>query len=69
MLCQTGEDHYRQQAPGLHFHERCGNIITEATAYPIDWLSRQNHAENRDEEITGLQLNINVIDIETEAPT
>ena len=28
-----------------------------------DWLSRQNHHKNKDEEITGMTLNSNVIDI------
>ena len=27
----------------------------------VDWLSRQNHSENKDEEIPGMQLSIKAI--------
>ena len=33
--------------------------------YITDWLSRQNHEENKDTEITGLQLNIDAIETVT----
>ena len=29
----------------------------------VDWLSRYNHNESKDEEIPGMTLNINVVDI------
>ena len=31
--------------------------------YITDWLSRQSHAENRDEKLAGLLLSINAIDV------
>ena len=34
-----------------------------------DWLSRQSHKENKNEEISGMHMNINAIDVETESPT
>ena len=33
-----------------------------------DWLSRQNHNENKGEEITGMQISINVIQSTTKIP-
>ena len=34
----------------------------------IDWLSRQNHKENKDMEIPGMQLNIDAIQTMTNIP-
>ena len=33
-----------------------------------DWLSRHNHSENKDEEIMGMQISINVIQSNTNIP-
>ena len=33
-----------------------------------DWLSRHNHSENKDEEITGMQISINVTLSTTNVP-
>ena len=33
-----------------------------------DWLSRQNHKENKNEEITGMQVNINTVETTTNIP-
>ena len=33
----------------------------EADFFMADWLSRHNHSKNKDEEITGVQIGINVI--------
>ena len=34
----------------------------------MNWLSRQNHKENKDEEIAGMQVNINTAEITTNIP-
>ena len=36
--------------------------------YIVDWLSRQNNAENKDGETAGMQLRINAIDATTNIP-
>ena len=33
-----------------------------------DWLSRQNHNENKDKEIKGMQISINTIQLITNVP-
>ena len=37
------------------------HIKTGPDLFIADWLSRQNHKENKDAEIPGMQLNINAI--------
>ena len=34
----------------------------------VDWLSRQNHKENKDKEIPGMQLNVDAIETTTNIP-
>ena len=34
----------------------------------VDWLSRQNHTENKDTEILGMQLNTDAIQTTTNIP-
>ena len=34
----------------------------------VDWLSRQNHNENKDAEIPGMQLSINAMQAATNVP-
>ena len=34
----------------------------------VNWLSRQNHSENNDEEIPSMQLSINTIQMATSIP-
>ena len=36
--------------------------------FMVDRLSRQNHNENKDKEITGMQININAIQSTTNIP-
>ena len=36
--------------------------------FTVDWLYRQNHNENNDAEISGMQLNINAIQTATNIP-
>ena len=36
--------------------------------YKADWISRHNHTESKDEEITGMNLSINVIKTCTDIP-
>ena len=39
-----------------------------AQLYTADWLSRHNHTEGKDEEIAGMNMNINVVEIWTDIP-
>ena len=34
----------------------------------IEWLSKQNHKEDKDEDIAGMQVNINNIETSTDIP-
>ena len=33
-----------------------------------DWLSRQNHKEDKDQEIAGMQVNVNTVETATNIP-
>ena len=50
-----------------HNHQYRVRIICKPRPDPfiVDWLSRQNHKENKDAEIPGMQLNINAIQTST----
>ena len=37
--------------------------------YTANWLTRQNHEENKNEKTAGLQISINIIDVTIDIPT
>ena len=47
----------------------CISYETEPELYITDWLSTQDHGENRDEEVAGLQFTIKATDATTDITT
>ena len=54
----------------LHIHQYRIIILYKPglQLYTVNWLSRHNHSEGKDEEITGMNLNINAIKMCTDIP-
>ena len=46
----------RIQQDRVHINYKPGPVL-----YIVDWLFHNNHAENRDQEIAGMSVNVNVI--------
>ena len=44
------------------------DIQTRTNFFMADWLPRQNYNENKDEEIKGMQININAIQLTINVP-
>ena len=51
----------RFQCNLLHIHQYTVRILSMpgSQLYTANWLSRDNHTEGKDDEITGMNLNIN----------
>ena len=47
---------------GIHFKQTWPDL------YIADWQSQNNHTENRDQEITDKNINVNVINISVKMP-
>ena len=54
----------------LRIHQYIVKIICKPCPdlFIVDWLSRQNHEEDKDEEIAGMQVNVNTVETAINIP-
>ena len=66
-MCQC---YLREYNELLRIHQYRVRIIYKPgpDVFIADWLSRQNHKENRDKEIPDMQLNVDAIQTTTNIP-